>query len=132
MTREEAARVIEDNLSKVRWNTCDCAFSIALDMAIEALRQPERPGRWIPVHEHMWKLDEDGKPDEFAWHNSGFCNGVVCEICGEHICIHCNPDWMNDECDEESYRCSECSCHVKEKTDFCPNCGADMVRGEEE
>lgn len=47
---------------------------------------------------HRWKLDENGKPDEWAW-ESGFHNGVYCECCGKSPCIHCDPDWFEmDDC----------------------------------
>lgn len=101
-----------------------------VENSIDRWERQERPkGRWISVHEHMWYTFE-ASIDEFAW-ESGYHNGPVCELCGERICIHCNPDWEKSECKEESYRCSECNHHVKEKTDFCPNCGSDN-RGEEE
>ena len=98
----------------------------ALNMAIEALRQERPKGRWVPVHKHMWRK-YDGEIDTDAW-ECGYHNGPVCELCGKHICINCNPDWAKDECDIESYRCSECNHHAKEKTGFCPNCGAEMER----
>jgi hypothetical protein len=47
---------------------------------------------------HRWKLDEYGKPDEWAW-ESGFHNGVYCEDCGETVCVHCDQDWFEwDDC----------------------------------
>ena len=47
---------------------------------------------------HKWRLDENGKPDEWAW-ESGFHNGVYCECCGKTVCIHCDPDWeLMDDC----------------------------------
>lgn len=30
------------------------------------------------------------------------------------------------------YKCNKCKCPTLEKTNFCPNCGADMRKGEEE
>ena len=128
MTREEAInelKIMRNLYSHIRRHDREWE---ATELAIEALQ--ERPkGRWIPVHEHMWRKFE-GSIDEYAW-ESGYHNGPVCELCGEHTCINCNPDWEKDECAVESYRCSECNHHVKEKTELCPNCGADM-RGEEE
>lgn len=47
---------------------------------------------------HNWRLDENGKPDEWAW-ESGFHNGVYCEDCGKRLCIYCDPDWFEmDDC----------------------------------
>ena len=47
---------------------------------------------------HNWVLDENGKPDEWAW-ESGFHNGVICQDCGFSPCIHCDEDWYEmDDC----------------------------------
>lgn len=47
---------------------------------------------------HNWRLDENGKPDEWAW-ESGFHNGVYCVDCGKRFCIHCDPNWFElDDC----------------------------------
>ncbi len=47
---------------------------------------------------HNWFLDEDGKPDEFAYEN-GFHLGVICQDCGKCVCVHCKPDWLEmDDC----------------------------------
>ena len=47
---------------------------------------------------HNWILDENGKPDEWAW-ESGFHNGVVCMDCGFSLCVLCNEDWLEmDDC----------------------------------
>lgn len=49
---------------------------------------------------HKWKLDKNGKPDDWAW-DSGFCNGVYCERCGRRVCIHCDPLWEElEDCNE--------------------------------
>ena len=85
-------------------------------------------GMWIPVHEHMWRKKEDGEIDEWAW-DSEFHNGPVCVLCGATPCIHCTPGYKDTECYEESYRCSECSHHSREKEEFCAGCGADMRDG---
>ena len=87
-------------------------------------------GQWIKVNEHMWRKCDDGEIDEFAW-DGDYHNGPVCELCHATPCIHCNPDWENSECYVTSYRCSECNEHVKNESNYCPNCGADM-RGREE
>lgn len=45
---------------------------------------------------HRWKLDEDGKPDIFAF-ESGHHNGPQCLRCGESFCHHCWQPY-EDEC----------------------------------
>lgn len=99
---------------------------IANDMRILAklLKAEKKKAHWIPVHEHMWQMF-DGEIDITAY-CEGYHNGPVCEICGEHPCIHCHPDWETSKCYEESYRCSECNTHKKDRTKFCPDCGAEM------
>ena len=87
--------------------------------------EPVKHGRWIEVHEHMWRKDGKGEIDEFAW-GSDFHNGPVCEVCYATPCIHCKPDWENSKCSVASYRCSECNFHEKTAKYFCPNCGAKM------
>ena len=82
-------------------------------------------GRWVAVNEHMWHKDRYGEIDEFAW-ESDFHNGPVCELCYSSPCIHCKPDWENSKCDVTSYKCSECNCHVKKESAYCPDCGARM------
>lgn len=68
MTREEAIKILEEYLPKVRWNTCDNALTDAMELAIEALSQPERPkGRWGTV-----------------WHGE-FIATLECSACGRRI-----------------------------------------------
>ncbi len=142
MTREEAARVIEDNLSKVRWNTCDCAFSIALDMAIEALRQES-----VPLAE-VYRLIA-GHSD---YHGGDILAALTCIAESKAV----NPvrplalrqperpkgRWVqeihtgligdtNEYNDTYFFRCSICGRTVFEKEPYC-HCGADMRDGEEE
>jgi hypothetical protein len=38
---------------------------------------------------HVWKLDEDGRVNEFA-HEYEYHNGPVCVRCGYEFCHHCN------------------------------------------
>lgn len=63
---------------------------------------------------HNWKLDEYGKPDEWAC-ESGYHNGVYCEDCGKSPCIHCDPDW---------YEMDDCTGPPKRK----PMTNADLIR----
>lgn len=58
----------------------------------------------------------------YAWDND-YHNGVVCEVCGEAVCVHCNPDYMElDDCEEEHWSCSSCGKEVYRNTKYC-DCG---------
>lgn len=47
---------------------------------------------------HNWQKDESGNVDEWAW-EALYHNGVYCVNCGETVCVHCNPDYMElDDC----------------------------------
>lgn len=46
---------------------------------------------------------------------------------GEWIYNEFTPDPYNTN---HSFKCSECGCVILEKTKFCPNCGADMRKGD--
>ena len=46
---------------------------------------------------HNWVKDEDGNIDEWAWER-GFHNGVYCIECAQMFCVHCKPDYDEDEC----------------------------------
>lgn len=51
---------------------------------------------------HIWKKNKDGTINEYAWDSEYHC-GVVCEICGETVCILCNPNYMElDDCQGEN------------------------------
>ena len=92
ISREEVVRVLEESLPKVRWNTCDCALTEAMDMAIELLSQPERPkGRWIDAYPEIEK-------------NPMFMYGI-CSECGckqsisnkLNFCFDCGADMRGEE-----------------------------------
>ena len=72
MKREEAIGILSarSRILKNSKKTGKQRASEALDMAIEALRQPKRPiGRWIPDH-HKYPIRDE------------FC----CSECGLHVC----------------------------------------------
>lgn len=74
---------------------------------------------------HTWQRDEDGEIDTWAY-ESGFCNGVICEVCGKVVCVHCDPDYDEDEgCVEEHYDCPVCGKrqHLMYKDKYCNECG---------
>ncbi len=88
-------------------------------------------GTWCETKKHLWYKNKDGTPDIFAY-SSRFCNGVECIKCGKYVCIHCHPNWENEdsECNDIHYVCSCCGYETMEKTAYCPKCGADMGRKE--
>ena len=82
-------------------------------------------GKWLEVNEHIWKKNDSGESDEWAW-EYGYHNGVTCLVCGISHCVHCVPHWEKTKCKIITYRCSKCNAHKIEKSNFCPECGADM------
>lgn len=88
-----------------------------------------RHGQWLHTKTHLWYRDEDGEIDTWRF-NVGFHNGPECQICHETLCIHCHPDWQDDECEQGYYICSECGeTSADGNKRFCPNCGAKMDGG---
>ena len=81
--------------------------------------------RWVVVNEHMWRRDESGEIDIWAW-DGDFHNGPLCKLCHSTPCIYCRPNWENSKCDVTSYKCSECNYHVEKESAYCPDCGAKM------
>lgn len=97
----------------------------SIDMAIKALEKQiaKKPKHTYIKHgKHTWKKNENGEIDDFAW-DYDYHNGVVCEVCGEAVCVHCNPDYMElDDCEEEHWDCSSCGKEVYRNTKYC-DCG---------
>lgn len=87
-------------------------------------------GTWIPTTKHDWIKDENGKIDEFAF-ESGYHNGVVCEICECCMCVHCHPEYDEDDECADHFVCSECGRHELKQYPYC-RCGAKMDGGKEE
>lgn len=85
---------------------------------------PMKPIHIHDVHKkHKWKKNDLGEPDEWAWEYE-FHNGVECEVCGETVCVHCEPDYMDLECcilDED--RCPSCGAEIERGKKFCSECG---------
>lgn len=71
---------------------------------------------------HKWRRKENGEIDDFAW-EFDYHNGVACEICGETVCVHCNPNYDElDDCEEEHWNCPNCGKRVGWKSKYC-DCG---------
>jgi len=56
----------------------------------EAACSPKRPYESKRgARGHVWKRDEDGTLDIFAYNPSEYCNGPLCVKCGYGFCHHC-------------------------------------------
>lgn len=89
-------------------------------MEKQTAKKPDH--KYIKYGKHKWKRDKDGKIDDFAWEYE-FCNGVVCERCGESVCVHCNPDYDKlDDCEVNIYICPFCDKEVGYRQKYC-DCG---------
>lgn len=91
--------------------------------------EPVRHGRWIKTRKHIWKKNDDGEIDEWAW-DYEFQNGVYCELCHKSPCVHCEPDYDEKQDCREHYVCSECGRMVLALEPYC-HCGAKMDGGAE-
>lgn len=76
----------------------------------------------IQYGKHKWKRKENGEIDDFAW-GYAYCNGVVCEVCGETQCVHCNPKYEKlKDCEVEDYFCPTCNETVGYFYSHCKHC----------
>lgn len=103
MTKEEAIKHFEYGITHDIFKEPVTSYA---KLAISALRQPERPkGRWTIS---MGDLHRNGR----FWH---------CTACGKNHFVP-NRNAVNGAVPSRHY----------ELPPYCPNCGAEMVRGEEE
>lgn len=125
MTESEAIKILQRDLEiQVKNNALTDGIE-AVKFAIQALEKqiPKKPKHTYIKHgKHIWKKDKSGEIDDFAW-DFNYCNGVVCEVCGATVCVHCNPDYMElDDCEEEHWSCPSCEKEVYRNTRYC-DCG---------
>ena len=142
MTESEAIKICNtigfatsfSNPQGIPLNTTKDELMEAIRMSIQALEKqmPKKPNhKYIKYGRHKWKKDEDGKIDDWAWEYE-FCNGVVCERCGESICVHCNPDYDKlDDCEANIYSCPFCDKKVGYRQKYC-DCGQAIDWSDEE
>lgn len=93
----------------------------------------KKPKHIHEEHErHQWRKKKNGEVDDWAW-ASGFCNGVVCERCGESICVHCNPNYDDEPCIVDKDLCPNCGKQVwsYEHKNYCSECGQALKWSEE-
>ena len=74
---------------------------------------PKKPKHTYIKHgKHTWKKDKNGEIDNFAW-GFDYHNGVVCEVCGKTVCVHCNPNYDElEDCEVNIYNCPSCDKEV--------------------
>ena len=97
----------------------------SIEVAINALEKqiPKKPKHTLIKHgKHTWRKNKDGYVDDFAWDFS-YHNGVVCEVCGETVCVNCNPKYDElTDCEEEYWDCPYCEKKIHYKSNYC-DCG---------
>lgn len=133
---------------------CDHCYDDANDVAIKALEEIQQYRALGTVEElrvardkqvakkpkhqkieygkHKWKRKRNGEIDDFAW-DYQYCNGVVCEVCGDTYCVHCNPDYDNlEDCVTEDWFCPNCNEKVGYTFSHCARCNQKLDRSNED
>ena len=99
MTREEAIQILEQRLSAAKYldySYIDCVDAEALEMAIEALKEPERK-------KGKWKVVSDG-------YGNGEATACICE------CSECKDTiWVYKKADRKWNFCPNCGAEMEEK-----------------
>lgn len=86
----------------------------------------------IEYGKHKWKRKENGEIDDFAW-DFQYCNGVVCEVCGDTYCVYCNPDYDNlEDCVIEYWFCPNCNEKVGYTFSHCARCNQKLDWSDED
>ena len=87
-------------------------------------RTPKKPIHFQEVRpRHEWMRKDNGEIDLFAA-ESGFHNGPMCRRCYTSKCVHCDPDWDNDEeCILDEMKCPGCQADISRGTKYCQHCG---------
>lgn len=124
MTESEAIEAIQFDL-KIGGEIHSQVLRDAVGVAIQVLEKqiPKKAEHKVIKHgKHKWRKDKNGEIDEFAF-DYDYHNGVVCEICGETVCVHCNPDYDKlEDCEADYYICPTCRDKFYSKRDCC-SCG---------
>lgn len=133
MTESEAIKFMK--LFRKEWDrNSKTRNAEALDVAIQALEKqmPKKAEhKVIKYGKHKWRKDKNGEIDDFAF-DYDYHNGVACEICGEAVCVHCNPDWEKlEDCEDDYYICPACGDKFYSKRDYC-SCGQKLDWSDEE
>lgn len=133
MTESEAIEAIQFDL-KIGGEIHSQVLRDAVGVAMQALEKqiPKKPEhKVIKCGKHKWRKDKNGEIDDFAF-DYDYHNGVVCEICGKAVCVHCNPDYDKlEDCEDDCYICPTCRDKFYSKRDCC-SCGQKFDWGDEE
>ena len=109
-------------------------YEEALEIGIQALEKqiPKKPkSTHIKYGKHTWAKKENGEIDDFAW-DYEYHNGVVCEVCGKTVCVHCNPQYDRlTDCEDEYYNCPSCGKKIFSAYKYC-DCGQKIDWSDEE
>lgn len=136
MTDSEVIEVFKERLTFIKKHYAGEVkdYEEALEIGIAALEKqiPKKPKHTYIKHgKHTWKKDKNGETDDFAW-GYDYHNGVVCEVCGETVCVHCNPDYDKlEDCEEDIYNCPSCNEGVCYYQKLC-DCGQKLDWSDEE
>lgn len=92
----------------------------------------KKPKHTLIKHgKHTWRKNENGEVDDFVW-EYGNHNGVACEVCGETVCVLCNPEYDElTDCEEEYWICPSCGKKIYFKYKCC-DCGQVINWSDEE
>lgn len=143
MTREEAIKKLKSQrnvtcngcLHAVGWCESHCKFSEAIDMAIEALKQPEPCGDVVSRQAAIDTLQKCRKHciDPFDSYHIDIqdAENELIKLPSAQAKPR-SGHWIKDNTDDcppvfRMFRiCSECGCVRTEETKYCPNCGVYM------
>ncbi len=122
--QEAIKRIKEHNEIHSKKERLAVYITEALNMSIKSLEK-QIPRKPLHIHEeydkHEWKKDENGNVDEWAF-EQGLCAGVVCERCGESVCVWCEPDYDKGKCVVKKDVCPNCNSEVTKQYKHCPEC----------
>ena len=143
MTESEAIKILKkDSCYECAQGTdspfnCEyggCRVAKATRVAIQALEKqiPKKPkSTHIKYGKHTWAKKENGEIDDFAF-DYEYHNGVVCEVCGKTVCVHCNPQYDRlTDCEDEYYNCPSCGKKIFSAYKYC-DCGQKIDWSDEE
>ena len=134
MTESEAIKILQRDLQIQLENKALPDGIEAIQIAIQALEKqiPKKPKyTHIKYGKHTWEKKENGEIDDFAW-DYDYHNGVVCEVCGKTVCVHCNPQYDRlTDCEDEYYNCPSCGKKIFFAYKYC-DCGQKIDRSDEE